>query len=248
MKSILMTFCLVAFIGLSSMTAQRSSFYIGANAGMNTSKYKFTEDLRELYPTSNPVLGLNGGVDAGLKLDNWVISTGIHYMQKGSEYQTNNFEDNGSTGFFTGKEKLHFLTIPVLLGYQQELIDKVSWSINLGPSFNFGLAGNIDETTEFFGSDEVDFQNFKVSYGEGVNDDYRKMQIGFQINPALHIDVNSWSKIKLGVAWDFGTGDMYSKRYKSANEFFDLNKGNQIHKNTTFTVGYQYHFPFEDKY
>ncbi|MEL6923215.1 MAG: porin family protein [Bacteroidota bacterium] len=248
MKQFVMTFCLLVAFSATQLMAQRSSFYIGANAGMNASKYKFTEDLKELYPTSNPVWGLNGGVDMGLKLNNWTLSTGVSYIQKGAEYQTNNFNDEGATGYFTGKEKLHFLSIPVLVGYRDYLVDKVGWNIAIGPSFNFGLAGKIDETTEYFGSDEVLFENYTVNYGEGVNDDYKKTQVGFQISPGLFVDLNSWSKVKFNVTWDFGTGDMFSKRYKAANDFFDINKGTQAHRNTMFTVAYEYHFPFEDKY
>ena len=245
MRSILMIF---ALLFTCSLYAQRSSIYIGARGGMNTSKFKFTEDLKELYPTSNGVWGLNGGFDMGLKLNNWTISTGLHYIQKGAEYQTDNFEEDGTTAYFTGKEKLHFLSVPLNLGYRDYLVDNIGWSVALGPSFNFGLAGKIDETTEYFGSEEVDIQNFKPEFGQGVNDDYRLTQVGFQLSPGLFVDINDRSKLTFNVTWDLGTKDMFNPRYKTANEFFDFNKGNQVHRNTIFTVGYEYHFNFEDKY
>ena len=85
----------------ASLSAQQNSFYIGARGGANTSKFKFTEDLQELYPTSNAVFGMNGGFDMGLQLGNWTIASGVHYIQKGGQYQTDNFDDNGSVGYFT---------------------------------------------------------------------------------------------------------------------------------------------------
>lgn len=248
MRSLFAALALICTFGIVSLNAQQSSFYIGARSGASASQFRFTEDLKELYPTSNKVWGLHGGFDMGLKLDNWTISTGVHYTQKGGEYQTNNFDENGTTGYFTGTEKLHFVSVPVLIGYREKLADKVGWTLAVGPSFNFGLAGNIDETTEYFGSDEVEFQNYKASFGEGVNDDYKSTQVGFQISPGLFVELNEQSKVNFGITWDFGTSDMFGERYKSANEFFDVFKGNQIHRNTMFTVGYEYHFNFEDKY
>ena len=248
MKSLFAILSLVCTFGIVQINAQTNSFYIGARAGANASQFRFTEDLKELYPTVNKLWGLNGGFDMGLQMSNWTISTGVHYMQKGSEYQTNNFEENGTTAYFTGRERLHFVTIPVLLGYREMLTDNVGWTISAGPSFNFGLGGKIDETTEYFGNDEVGFQNHKVSFGEGVNDDYKSTQVGFQISPGLFIELNEKSKVNFGVTWDFGTSDMFSKRYKTANEFFNVYKGNQVHRNTVFTIGYEYHFNFEDKY
>lgn len=248
MKSLIAILILVFTFGIINVQAQTSSFYIGARAGGNLSEFKFTEDLKELYPTSNKVMGITGGFDAGLKIGNWTVSTGMHYMQKGAEYQTNNFSENGTTAYFTGREKLHFLTIPVLLGYREKIADNIGWTLSAGPSFNFGLAGKIDETIEYFGSDEVEFQNYKVAFGEGVNDDYKSTQVGFQISPGLFVELNDRSKVMFNVTWDFGTGDMFSKRYKSANEFFDVYKGNQVHRNTMFSIGYEYHFNFEDKY
>jgi len=248
MKSLIAILSLICTFSVLELNAQTNSFYIGARAGGNNSEFKFTEDLKELYPNSNTVMGLNGGVDMGLKLSNWTLSTGLHYMQKGAEYQTNNFDENGTTAYFTGREKLHFLSIPVLVGYRQNITENVGWSLAIGPSFNFGLAGKIDETTEYFGSDEVDLQNYKVAFGEGVNDDYKSTQVDFQISPGLFIELNEKSKINFNVTWDLGTSDMFSERYKKANDFFSTNKGTQVHRSTVFSVGYEYHFNFEDKY
>ncbi len=248
MKSLIAILSLICTFSVLQLNAQTNSFYIGARAGGNTSEFKFTEDLKELYPNSNTVMGLNGGVDMGLKLSNWTLSTGLHYMQKGAEYQTDNFDENGTTAYFTGREKLHFLSIPVLVGYKQNLTENIGWSLAIGPSFNFGVAGKIDETTEYFGSDDVDLQNYKVAFGEGVNDDYKSTQVDFQISPGLFIELNEKSKINFNVTWDLGTSDMFSERYKKANDFFSTNKGTQAHRSTVFSVGYEYHFNFEDKY
>ena len=138
--------------------------------------------------------------------------------------------------------------MPVLLGYRDYLTSNVGWSLAAGPSFNFGLDGKLDETTEFFGTDETEVQNFKVAFGQGVNEDYKPMQVGFQLTPGLFVDLNNRSKLHFNVTWDFGTSDMFNPRYKDANDFFINNKGTQVHKTTMFTIGYEYHFQFQDRY
>ena len=65
---------------------------------------------------------------------------------------------------------------------------------------------------------------------------------------ALIYKMNENSKLKFNVTWDFGTSDMYNPRYKNANAFFNSNKGDQLNRTAMFTVGYEYHFSFGDKY
>lgn len=247
MKPFFLSLTMLAIFSLSTVQAQ-NSFYIGAKGGANTSKYKFTEDLRELYPNTNSIFGMNGGFDMGILINGWSISTGVHYVQKGSKYQTDNFNDSDEVGYFSATEKLHFISIPVLLGFREQLANRVGWSLAVGPSFNFGLSGKLDETTEYFGTDDVDYQNYKIAFGEGVNEDYKPVQVGFQISPGLYVDVNSRSKVIFNVTWDFGTSDAFNPRYKDANGFFDSFKGDQINRTTMFTVGYEYHFNFQDRY
>lgn len=247
MKRFTITALLITF-GLLGLHAQRSSVYIGANGGVNFSKFHHTQDLQELYTSSNAIFGLNGGLTAGMVLGNWTLSTGLQYIQKGGEYQTDNFSDGQAVGFFTGREKLHYLSVPLLLGYRYELVPGVDLSLAIGPSFNVGLGGTLDETTEFFGSDEVELDNYPVAFGNGINEDYRPMQVGFQLSPGLVFSLNDRSKFIANVTWDLGTADAFNPRYKKANTFFDDYKGNQINRSTIFTLGYEYHFSIGDRY
>ena len=248
MKLQLMVLSFFSMLSLSILNAQQSSFYLGANGGANTSKFNFTEDFKEQYPNTNSVFGVNGGFDMGILINNWDIRTGVHYIQKGGKYQTDNFDDGAGVGYFTGTEKLHLISIPLTLGYRDYFTNKVGWKLAAGPSFNFGLDGNLDEVTEYFGTDDVDIQNYKVTFGDGVNEDYKNVQVGFQLSPGLFIDLNSRSKLTFNVIWDLGTSDMFNPRYKDANDFFDAVKGNQTQNSTIFTIGYEYHFNFEDRY
>ncbi len=242
------TALLLLFIGMASLRAQNSSFFIGAGGGGNFSKFKYTEDLAELYPGASSVFGLNGGASFGFEIQNFTLSSGIQYIQKGGEYRTDNFQDEFGTGYFTGREKLHFISIPVLLGYRKYLTGRFALSFAIGPSFNFGLKGKLDEETQYFGSDETDVQNYTVSFGDGLNDDYRSMQMGFQVSPGLVFAINENSKVTFSATWDSGLADSFNPRYKDANDFFDAFKGDQLNRSTILSVGYEYHFRFGDRY
>ena len=242
------TALLLLFFSLTFLEAQNNSFFIGASGGGNFSKFKYTEDLAELYPGSSSVFGLNGGASLGFEIQNFTLSTGIQYIQKGGEYQTDNFEDDFGTGFFTGREKLHFVSIPVLVGYRKYLGDRFALSFAIGPSFNIGLGGKLDEETQYFGTDETDVQNYTIAFGNGLNEDYRSMQMGFQVSPGLVFAINDNSKITFNVTWDSGLKDSFNPRYKDANDFFGTFKGEQLNRSTILSVGYEYHFKFGDRY
>ena len=247
MKTTTITLALALF-SLAALHAQHNSFFIGANGGGNFSKFKFTGDLKELYPNTSGIFGLNGGVTLGFEIQNFTLSSGIQYIRKGGEYQTDNFDDEVGTGFFTGREKLHYISIPLLVGYREYLAPRFAFSLAIGPSFNFGLGGTLDETTEYFGTDQTKIDNYKILFGNGLNEDYRSMQLGFQVSPGLVVVLNENSKLTFNVTWDSGVADVFNKRYKEANEFFNINKGDQLNRSTIFSVGYEYHFNFGDRY
>ena len=247
MKRFALAFLLVGFC-VAAIQAQNNSFYIGANGGVNLSKLKYTEDLHELYPTSNPRVGLNGGFDFGFEIANFTLSSGLHYIQKGGEYQTDNYQDNLEVAYLTADEKLHFLSIPITVGYRKYLSDRFAFSLAIGPSINVGLKGKLDETTEYFGTDQVDTENYIVNFGSGVNEDYSKVQMGFQVSPGMVFAINENAKLRFNVTWDSGLKDSFNPRYKDANDFFKTYSGEQRNQSTVFTIGYEYHFSFADRY
>lgn len=238
---------LLMAVGFMAAFAQ-SAVYFGVTGGANSSYFKHTDDLAGLYSSSSSVFGVNTGLTAGIQLDRYSLSTGVQYIQKGGIYSTDNFSDNLGTAFYSGKEKLHFITVPVLAGYHHPLGDRVGVSLQMGPSFNFGVAGQLEETTEYFGSDDTEQSFHTVYFGDGVNEDYKKMQVGFQISPGIYVDLNRRSRLTMNVTWDSGTGDSFNERYKSANTFFDDFRGNQLNRSTMLNVGYEYRFSLSDKY
>ena len=239
---------LVMALSCSGLYAQQSSVFIGAQGGVNFSKFRHTVDLAELYSTSNSLTGINGGVTAGLQIGNFTLSSGVQYIQKGGHYETENFTDGQGTGFFAADERLHYLAVPLLGGYRKDLSPGFGFSLAMGPVFNMGLGGKIDETIEYYGQEDVSVENYTVKFGSGVNDDYRNLQVGFQLSPGLYFNLNDKSKLTLNVTWESGLNDAFNPRYKQANTFFDDFKGKQFNNSTMLTIGYEYHFSFADKY
>ena len=229
--------------------AQSSGFYLGANAGVNGSKFRYTEDLLELYPESSRLPGVNVGVEAGFEVGRWSFGTGFEYLQRGARYQSNVFElDDGRTAYTSARERLHSLSVPVLVGYSDYLTDRIGYKLAAGPSFNFGITGRLDETTEYFREETTDFQNYEVDFGGGVNDDYRGTQVGFRFAPSLFFDVSRNHRLTLAAMWDLGLNDAYNPRYKAANDFFRDFRGSVTNRTMALTVGYQYRIPFADRY
>ena len=237
-------------IAAVSFAHAQSAFYLGAQAGVNGSKFRFTEDLLELYPTSERLPGVNLGLDAGFQLGQWNFGTGLQYIQKGGNYQSDVFVANeeGQRAVLSARERLHFLSVPVLVGYTDYLTNRIGYTLQAGPSFNFGITGRLDETTEYFESDQSDFDNYKVEFGDGVNDDYRGVQTGFQFSPSLFFDIDRRNRLTLNATWDLGLKDSYNPKYKAANDFFRDFRGTVTNRMAAITIGYQYRIPFADRY
>ena len=226
-----------------------SAFYLGAHAGANGSQFRFTEDLSELYQTSDRIAGVNVGLDAGVQVGHWTFGTGLGYVQRGGQYETGTFtEEDGRTGYFSARERLHFINVPVTLGYSGRLANKIGYTVAAGPSFNFGLTGRINETTEYFEEEFPVTQNHKVAFGSGVNDDYRGTQVDFRLQPGVYFDVNRHSRITLNAVFDYGTKDAFNPRYRQANAFFSDYRGTLTGRMRAVTLGYQYRIPVADRY
>ena len=246
-KSIYLVLAMI-MVGSITLSAQQNSFFIGFNGGANLSKFKYTRDLSTLYSTTSPVFGINGGGIIGVEIQNFVLSSGLQYIQKGGVYETDTYTDENGTVVFSAKEKLHYVSVPLTLSYRKYLTDRFALTAGIGPSFNFGLGGKLDESKEYFGSEDVEKTNYNVKFGNGVNEDYKGMQVGFQFTTGMVYALDRNSKLTFNVTWDSDTSDAFNRRYKNANTFFDDYRGDQMNRSTVFTIGYERHFNFGDRY
>ena len=73
-------------------TAQSQNLVVGANAGGNYSRFKFTEDLDSDFPDTKFIPGLNGGLRVGYNFTpSFGVYSGVEYFQKGSNYSSGNY-------------------------------------------------------------------------------------------------------------------------------------------------------------
>ena len=61
-----LAFAALLAVATASLASAQSAFFLGTHAGANGSKFRYTEDLSVLYPTSDRLAGLNVGLDAGV--------------------------------------------------------------------------------------------------------------------------------------------------------------------------------------
>lgn len=233
-----------------------NTLFIGPAAGVNLSKFKFKDQFEE--NETSALLGFSGGVNFGLQFNKFAILSGFHFMQKGSKYETPNdfyeLDINQDTyfdyGFFSYKEKLNFLTIPLLARYQ--IGEDMGFLIGAGIAFNVGLNADISGTFQLLDPtllslvDEVNIANIYSSaildygFGGGLGDEYKKLQTSLILNPGFFAKIGEKGKLCINLHWDIGVGDSYNERFKDIASIF----GKQTNRSIGLQISYEHHLEF----
>lgn len=222
--------------------AQNTSVFIGGSGGGNLSQYVYTSDFADVWTSSKPKPGLNGGVAFGVEFGSMAVVSGINFIQKGTKSESDNYQlDNGSIGYLKARENTSFIQIPMLFRYRF-LSEKFGLTASAGPSFNIGLAGNSKLELEVanVGSQS---ESGTVHYGTGINDTYKRFQPGFMLGPGMLMKVGENGKLAVNIYWDLGFNAV-NDRSTSANGI----DGKISNVSTILNVSYTHHFNFGDKY
>lgn len=234
---------LIIFLALPIGITAQSNLIIGGSAGVNLSKYNFTDDLKDSWTTSNTKFGLNGGLKVGLELGRIGLFTGIDYVSKGGKFETNNFMfNNGEVGFVSGEEEVGFISIPLLLRYKV-LDEGFGISLSVGPTFNIGTHGTYTQVTEFERSNPLT-ENSTLTFGDGIRDNYKKLQMGLLINPSILFPIGESGRLSFSVGVDLGLSNAINSRFQEAAGF----EGKLKNRSTIFSIGYEHLIEFGDKY
>ena len=151
MKKLLFT-VLICF-GMLAANAQR----IGLKGGLNFAKE--SEDSKSL-------LGLQLGVVGDYFFtENIFANTGLLYSMKGAKYK------NGNT---TTKFPIHYLEIPINVGYKADLGNDLAFFAQAGPYLGFGIAADDFK----FGSGPGELKRFDIGFNVGAGIEYNKFQFG----------------------------------------------------------------------
>ncbi|CAG5067324.1 hypothetical protein DYBT9623_00044 [Dyadobacter sp. CECT 9623] len=222
--------------------AQGSSFFIGGTGGANLSMYSYTSDYADLWTSSKPKPGLNGGVVFGVEMNKMAIVSGVNFIQKGTKSETDNYRIEGDyVGFVKRRENTSFIHVPILFRYRF-LSEKFGLTASAGPSLNIGLAGNQRLELEVAGVGSRS-ESSTVRFGSGINDTYRRFQPGFILSPGMLVPMGEKGKLAVNIIWDLGFNALNNRSSTAIGA--DGKVGNV---STILSVSYTHHFNFGDKY
>lgn len=220
---------------------KEKSFFIGGGAGLNLASYFLTDDYANTWSTRKPVAGLTGGMIFGFQMGKMGIQSGIHYTQKGTRAETDNFRlNNGETGYQTIRERTNFITIPFWFRYQ--ITDgKVGFSAAAGPALNIALSGNYRSGVHSVGGASA-YSSGSISFGNGVRETYKGAQAAFCISPGLTFNAGNTGKFGLNLVFDLGFNAVNQRSSEANNR-----NGIISNMGTGLTFSYVHHIAFAKK-
>ncbi len=91
---------------------------------------------------------------------------------------------------------------------------------------------------------------FDYDFGNDLDNEYKKVQTTFLIDVGCFKKVGEHGQLHFNLGLDIGLGDIYNNRYKETFRSLVLEdiEGDKLLKSTTFTISYEHHFDFGDKY
>ena len=150
MKKLIFT-VLICF-GIMASYAQR----IGVKGGLNFAKE--SDDSKSL-------LGLQLGVVGDYFFtDNIYANSGLLYSMKGAKYKDGNL---------TAKWPIHYLEIPINIGYRADLGNDMGFFAQAGPYIGYAVASDFK-----FGSGLAEIKRFDAGFNVGAGVEYNKFQFG----------------------------------------------------------------------
>ena len=197
----------VAFLAVMTVCVSAQDFKkfrFGPTAGLNISTMNLVLD-------HSSKVGFNVGAIVEYNFsDNWLVSSGLKYSQKGVKW------DN-IVGGKDLKANPGYLEIPLHLGYRYVFTDKFSMFAEFGPYFAFGVSGKLkadgfssidyfdDTATRVFGGEA---KKFDLGLGFAVGAEYNKIQLrlGYDFGLTKGFDVEDSAKTRnfyIGVGYMF---------------------------------------------
>ncbi len=198
--------------------------------GFNASK------IRDLANYDGKIGGLAGfKVEYVLpKAHGTYINAGVDWTQKGAKWSRDfDFGEPYGTKDVTDKYNLHYIEIPIHVGFHYNFNPEIGVFGEFGPYFAIGVGGkrkyDIDADGPYFRDLEFDYKAFKKSK---VDPNFQRWDagLGFRVGA----EYNQHYILALGMDW--GLTDMLRDEYR------DLHPGNPKLKNYNFymTLGYRF--------
>ena len=259
MKKLTISCALIALFTISA-TAQTNSVFVGATGGYNFSNFRYQDQNEDYINTA--LGGVVGGATFGVRFNKWAIISGIQFNQKGANVETpteffdRDFNNDGyqDYGYYDLKERLNYLTVPIMLRFQL-FGEESGLTLGAGVSLNFGLNADISgkfQMLDFTGDSRQIISEFDIEdimspafldygFGDGLDDEYRKMEASFVLSRGFVTPVGERGKLHFKLNLDIGMEDSYNNRFKDTFGIF----GQRFNHSTSVTVSYEHHFDFE---
>ncbi len=206
-------------VASQSLNAQSFGLHIGGN--LASAKIKEDGSILGLAPESK--FGFLAGAVAEIPLGKSVnFRPELNFIQKG--YKISVSEDFGTGMMYSidGKETLNYLEIPLNITYNLPA-GKHTVFLGAGPSIGLGLSGKT-EVTYVEPSQPTVTEKEDVSFGgDEVEDDYKPLDFGLNINGGFKLDKGFFVKL----AYTFGLSNILHDTESS-----------QKNKGFSFSVGY----------
>ena len=169
------------------------------------------------------------------------ITAGVDWTMKGGKLK-DVYDDNNIHAEATVKNKLHYVEIPIRVGFRYNVTKEIGVYGELGPYFAVGLGGkhkyhiNADGAQWDAIEDAGTWKAFKKST---THENFQRWDAGFGFR--IGAEYNQHYNLMLGCDW--GITDMYRDKYRDAfyeasNRQLTLAKA----KNFNFTLAFGYRF------
>lgn len=124
------------------------------------------------------------------------VNFGLDYSMLGSKmpgYVWQDDEGNVDLDIYPEQKlRLHYLSIPLHVGYRYNVLDNLGLYADFGPYFGFGVAGKTSETkVKYFKSSEGDANRFDCGLGFRIGTEYNdhlSLTFGFNWGLTKHYD------------------------------------------------------------
>ncbi len=167
------------------------------------------------------------------------ITAGLDWTMKGSKMDLlyGTAENEGVDA--TNKYRLHYIELPVRVGFRYNLDKQLGFYGEFGPYFAVGVGGksvlDIDKDGNIWTQKE-DEASYKLFKSSTTLPNFQRWDCGLGFR--LGAEYNQHYNVTLGCDW--GVTDMYRNKYRDAeaDKGFPLNKV----KNFNFTIAFGYRF------
>lgn len=203
-------------------------FNIGVRVGVNTSNRNISRDLYNYWNVNSWGTGFDAGAVVDINFRDYLtIQPGFFYETRSGKYAYSQVtmpdDENDPMTYLNqfGKLRTYNFTIPILASVRFNVSDKVRWSVDFGPYFNFKLGSS--------GQDHVLYPETIVNDSQLSKADYKTFDFGFKIGTGIQI----FRHYYVGVHYMAGCLDVWKSR-PEGKSLGGRNKG------WVFTAGYDF--------